>query len=160
MTSTSGLRILKTFNNKKPFSIGEWLFGLTIDRRMFVYGLVFGLPAIILVFIYPYLAPFIGPDQCRFLSVTGFYCPGCGCTRAVRAMTHGHFIASFLYNPTVLYCMVIWILYEGSHMLEILHVPHIKGMKFRYGYIYAGIVVLFGNWIIKNILLYIVNYRF
>ena len=144
--------------NKKPFSFREWLFKHDLDRRMFIYGLIFGIPAISVIFIYPFIASYIGPAECMFYHVTGFYCPGCGCTRAVRAFMRGHFISSFLYNPIVIYCMVMWIIYEGSHLLEILHVPHVKGMKFRYGYIYAGIVVLFANWIIKNVILYMVNH--
>ncbi len=145
-------------HNKKPFSLREWLFSHDLDKRMFIYGLVFGLPGMALIFIYPSLAEYIGPGQCRFLAVTGFYCPGCGCTRAVRAMLHGHFVLSVLYNPAVMYGTVIWLLYEGSHILELLHVPHIRGMKFRYGYIYAGIVILLANWIIKNIIMYFINY--
>ena len=148
----------KDTENKKPFSLREWLFSHDLDRRMFIYGLAFGLPSMAVVFIYPTLAPYIGPDKCRFLAATGFYCPGCGCTRAVRALLRGHFISSFLFNPIVLYCMIMWILYEGSHFLEILRVPRIKGMKFRYGYIYAGIVILLANWVIKNILMYMINY--
>jgi len=149
---------MKDINIKKPFSLREWLFGLNLDRRMFVYGLVFGLPGLTLILIYTYFSPVIGPASCRFLEITGYYCPGCGCTRAVRAFFRGHIFFSLLYNPVVVYCMVMYILYEGSHLLEILHVPHIKGMKFRYWYIYAGIWLLLGNWIIKNIVMYIANH--
>lgn len=145
-------------NKKKPFSLREWLFSLNLDRRMFVYGIFLGLPGLALIILYTYFASEIGPAKCRFLEVTGYYCPGCGCTRAVRALLHGQIIKSFLLNPTVIYCMVLYILYQGSHLLEILGVPHIKGMKFRYWYIYAGIWILLGNWVIKNILMYVINH--
>ncbi len=155
----NGSRSLKTIkNNKKPFSLREWLFSMNLDRRMFVYGLVPGVPAIALILVYAFLVPNYGYSTCAFYALTGYYCPGCGCTRAVRSFFHGHFISSFLYNPIVVYCMVMYLLYEGSHLLEILHVPHIKGMKFRYGYIYAGIVILLGNWVIKNTLMFILNH--
>ncbi len=157
MSHTDNPEIHKT-DRKKPFSLREWLFSHDLDKRMFIYGLVFGLPGLALIFIYPSVSEYIGPEKCRFLAVTGFYCPGCGCTRAVRSILHGHFLLSFLYNPAVLYGVVLWLLYEGSHILELLHVPHIRGMKFRYGYIYAGIVILLGNWIIKNIIMYFLNY--
>ncbi|MCP9984250.1 DUF2752 domain-containing protein [Actinomadura madurae] len=36
---------------------------------------------------------------CPFLALTGFYCPGCGMTRFVYALTHGHLGAAFGFNP-------------------------------------------------------------
>ena len=148
----------KTNNKKKPFSLREWLFSLSLDRRMFVYGLALGIPGIAAILLYTYLAPEFAPAKCRFLELTGFYCPGCGCTRAVRSFFHGHFISSFLFNPIVGYCMIMYILYMGSHILELLHVPHIKGMKFRYWYVYAGIWIILGNWVIKNIVMFVINH--
>ncbi|MCR4792445.1 MAG: DUF2752 domain-containing protein [Lachnospiraceae bacterium] len=108
---------------------------------------------------YPFFPGLFGSGDCRFKEVTGFYCPGCGGTRAVRAFLSGHLIKSFIYHPFVPYCFFMWILYEGSHILEMLHVPHVKGMKFRSGYAYAGVIILFANFVIKNILLYVINHR-
>ena len=42
------------------------------------------------------------PGGCLFHLVTGFYCPGCGGTRAVKAMLTGHFLKSLCYHPAVL----------------------------------------------------------
>ena len=40
---------------------------------------------------------------CAFHRLTGFYCPGCGGTRAVKALFHGKIITSFLFHPFVPY---------------------------------------------------------
>ncbi len=37
--------------------------------------------------------------RCPLHSLTGLYCPGCGSTRAMHELTHGHFLAAFRLNP-------------------------------------------------------------
>ena len=39
-----------------------------------------------------------GRIPCLFHELTGFYCPGCGGTRAVLALLAGHPVLSFLYH--------------------------------------------------------------
>ncbi|MBQ6855594.1 MAG: DUF2752 domain-containing protein, partial [Lachnospiraceae bacterium] len=39
-----------------------------------------------------------GKLPCMFRMLTGLYCPGCGGTRAVKALLTGHPIQSFLYH--------------------------------------------------------------
>lgn len=36
---------------------------------------------------------------CPVYLLTGFYCPGCGSTRAVHQLLHGHFSEAFDLNP-------------------------------------------------------------
>lgn len=44
--------------------------------------------------------------QCMFHAITGWYCPGCGGTRALYFFLTGHWIKSFVYHPLVLYTFV------------------------------------------------------
>ena len=44
---------------------------------------------------------------CLFHLLTGLYCPGCGGTRAVRAMAAGNLRLSFQYHPLVLYTAAV-----------------------------------------------------
>ena len=37
--------------------------------------------------------------RCPVLMITGFYCPGCGMTRAGKALFQGDFSSSFTYHP-------------------------------------------------------------
>lgn len=47
-----------------------------------------------------------GGYPCLFYIFTGAYCPGCGGTRAVRALFRGEIKRSFLYHPFVLYVAI------------------------------------------------------
>ena len=40
---------------------------------------------------------------CLFHLATGYYCPGCGGTRAIASLLHGQLFRSFLYHPVILY---------------------------------------------------------
>ncbi|HUJ72705.1 MAG TPA: DUF2752 domain-containing protein [Verrucomicrobiae bacterium] len=37
--------------------------------------------------------------RCYFHEWTGWYCPGCGTTRALHQLVHGHVTAAFRFNP-------------------------------------------------------------
>ena len=39
---------------------------------------------------------------CIFRVLTGFTCPGCGTTRAMHQLLHGHFLTAFTLNPLLL----------------------------------------------------------
>jgi len=89
---------------------------------------------------------------CIFLLITGLYCPGCGGTRAVEALFQGKLLLSVWYHPLVLYTAVLYVAFMGSHTLE-LFIPGFKGLKFHNWYVYAALVIVIVNCIVKNILL-------
>ena len=47
---------------------------------------------------------------CLFHRVTGLWCPGCGSTRALHQLVHGHPAAAFRLNPLVI-SLLPWIGY-------------------------------------------------
>lgn len=149
----------KKSNEKKPFPLRKWLFEPVGDKGIFYIGLAAGLLLAAGWIVYRIFFEPLTLGECAFKRVTGFYCPGCGGTRAVDALLSGHFLKAFIYHPFVPYCIIMWILYVGSHLLEMLHVPHIRGMKFRTAYVWIGLGILFLNWIVKNILLLVINFR-
>lgn len=90
---------------------------------------------------------------CLFHLFTGLYCPGCGGTRAVRALLGGDFRMSFQYHPLVLYTAVVMAAEVASYTVSrVLKKPRwYLGHEKLFIYIGAGIVVV--NWIYKNVML-------
>lgn len=113
---------------------------------------------------------------CVIYRLTGFLCPGCGGTRALKALLQGRCLESFLYHPLVIYGVGWYVCFMGSHTLTLvsrwLHgcknhgerdvvvvssgqlswYLRIRGMKWNNGYLVAALVLLAGNFIIKNLI--------
>lgn len=90
---------------------------------------------------------------CILYFLFGIYCPGCGGTRAVKALLKGAILRSVWYHPLVLYCMILVGGFMLTHTLERLHVKSIKGWKFHSWYLYGALTILIFNFLLKNFLL-------
>src|SRR4030095_2188 len=66
---------------------------------IFIWALLLAGSAYLFVF-EPGKSGFFPP--CPFRLLTGFTCPGCGTTRALHQILHGHFAAAFMLNPLLL----------------------------------------------------------
>lgn len=89
---------------------------------------------------------------CAVYTLTGFYCPGCGGTRAVLSLLHGHFLESFCYHPVVMYTVVIFLWYLITNTIEFVSkgkIPVAMKLKVRYLWIALGIILV--QCILKNI---------
>ncbi len=89
---------------------------------------------------------------CVFYSGFGFYCPGCGGTRAVLALLHGRFLEALWYHPLVPYSAALFAGFMLTQTLERLHVGNIKGWKFHNWYLWAALAIIICNWALKNYL--------
>ena len=102
---------------------------------------------------------------CVIYRFTGFYCPGCGGSRAVSELLRGNLLASLLYHPLAAYGLVLYIAFMGSHMAA--HVtawlrsrtgtgagdgPRLRSLRWRTSFITAAVVLLIGNFVIKNVI--------
>ena len=88
---------------------------------------------------------------CPFYRLTGYYCPGCGGTRAVRALFRGHLAASFFYHPLVPYAAAVYLYFMGSQSIE--RLSHKKlpiGMRYRNGYAWAALIILILHFLVRN----------
>ena len=90
---------------------------------------------------------------CLFHKWTGYYCPGCGGTRAVKALLRGHIGQSFLYHPVVLYGAVLYAGFMISHTIEYLTKGRWHtGMRYTDKYLYVGLGMIVVQWVLKNVI--------
>lgn len=56
-----------------------------------------------------------GKPSCLVRRLTGFYCPGCGDTRALHALVHGRILEAFDYNLLFPIALVVfaWLYFVG-----------------------------------------------
>ena len=97
---------------------------------------------------------------CLLLRFTGFYCPGCGGTRAVIALFQGQFVKSFFYHPLVIYVAAVGGWYLISHTIELISKGKYSiGMRYRDIYLYLAAALILINWIVKNLLIFLLGLR-
>lgn len=91
--------------------------------------------------------------DCSFLLAFGFPCPGCGGSRAVVSLLKLRPIASFFYNPTVLFALILIIVHNALCVITIVKndVVYLKKFKLEY-YILVPVILIF-NFILRAILL-------
>lgn len=103
------------------------------------------------------IAPFSffkNPTPCLVHSLLGIYCPGCGGTRAIFALLHGHLLTSFICHPFVPYTAAICGWFLISQTIERASSHRIKiGMHYRDIYLWIALGIVIVNFIVKNALL-------
>lgn len=129
---------------------------MKIEKTLYRIGLCIPLillcAAICLLQFRPFLERFYMP--CIFHSFTGWYCPGCGGTRAVMSLLKGAPILSFLYHPFVLYTVVIYVWFMISHTIDYLSCGKTSiGMKYRNIYLWIALAIFIINTAVKDVAL-------
>ncbi len=99
------------------------------------------------------LTGFTAEHICVFRAVTGFYCPGCGGTRAFYYLIHGNIFKSLIYHPFIIYAVAVSAVFYISQTLRFVSKNRIKAMHMSTGYVIAGAALIAVNWIVKNIML-------
>ncbi len=125
-----------------------------LEAQLYKAGIITLILGGIAVFLY---LRFLVPQYtmpCMVYTTMGFYCPGCGGTRAVEAFLQGRLLRALWFHPLVPYAAVMFFGFMGTHTLEKLHVGRIKGWRFHNWYLWAALGIVAANWILKNILLF------
>ena len=126
---------------------------INIEDQLYIIGvcLLFAAPLIIITYRYlraqlPFLAM-----PCLLRTFTGYYCPGCGGTRAVYALLHLQLWRSFCYHPLVPYGAAAYLWFMISHTIEKLSRHRLRiGMKWNPAWLWTALVILGLNVLIKD----------
>ncbi|MCD8120580.1 MAG: DUF2752 domain-containing protein [Lachnospiraceae bacterium] len=89
-------------------------------------------------------------EPCLFHRLTGLYCPGCGGTRAVYALFRGQIARACFYYPAVPYFAALYLIFMVTQTLEWSTKGKIPGLRYQNLYLYVGLLLLLGNWVVKN----------
>ncbi len=82
------------------------------DAVLLYGGCLFAVAALIALRVFDPSSSHFFP-ACPLYSLTGFYCPGCGSTRAFHHLLHGDFWAAFAMNPLSMLALP-FLLYGGA----------------------------------------------
>lgn len=124
-----------------------------LEKQLFYIGLAVPPAAILFYWLYYIILNPLWPFHgCIWDTVFGIYCPGCGGTRAMRALFHGEILAALWYHPVVVYGIVLYCIFMVSQLLAILSKGRIKGIGFHSWYLYAAVIIIVVNCLAKNYL--------
>lgn len=102
---------------------------MTTNQKRAIFVFIGTLTALSLLW-YVYVSdPHQGPIlPCFFYSITGYYCPGCGMTRALNALMHANVKAAFAFNSLIFILLPLFILYGIQLRLDKQHALTLKVM--------------------------------
>lgn len=128
----------------------------TLLRDFFIINIACGVAAFMMFAVMILQRIHIIPSiPCGLVYLFHIYCPGCGGTRALFAMLHGHFLKSLYYNPAVVLGAALILYYEVAVIVTL-----IKNNGKTYYYrkstlVYIYLVIVFGYAIVRDILLFV-----
>jgi hypothetical protein len=87
---------------------------------------------------------------CMFRFFTGFTCPGCGTTRALHQILHGHFLTAFTLNPLFIIAIPFMLFAFLRYTVTVLRGGVLRPNALPASYIYAIFFVVLSFWIFRN----------
>lgn len=118
---------------------------------------ILGWGCIAIVFLYAGLREFLQIDlidympSCILHKFTGFYCPGCGGTRAVFALMRGNILRSLYLHPFVPYAVFLGGWFMISQTIQRISNNKIRiGLHFRMIYVWIALGLVAFNFLWKN----------
>lgn len=91
---------------------------------------------------------------CLFRFFTGFTCPGCGTTRAVHQLLHGHLDTAFMLNPLLLISIPFMLFAFVRYSVIVMRGGVPRPNALPASVIYALFFIVLSFWIFRNTPLY------
>jgi hypothetical protein len=88
---------------------------------------------------------------CPFLSLTGFYCPGCGTLRALHQLTLGHPVAALDLNPLMVLLLPFVAYFLASHAMLAVTGRPLRKFFVRPALIWTLLGVILVYWLLRNL---------
>lgn len=85
---------------------------------------------------------------CWFFELTGLYCPGCGGTRALHAVLHGHPVHAVTFNPLIVVAIPLGIV---TFIRYVRGDDSGDGRVLRPAWIWVIFIAMVGFWVARNI---------
>jgi hypothetical protein len=125
-----------------------------VTRRVIVAAIWFAvLSASVYAFIFePGKSGFF--PACMFRALTGLTCPGCGSTRALHQLLHGHVGNAFVLNPLLLIALPILMYVLVRHTVWAISGAEPVRNRLPASVIYAMFFLLLSFWVIRNTSIY------
>lgn len=127
-----------------------------VDTILYTIMCIVTIPAVLLGIWYLWFAGERLPEGitvCVFQKALGLYCPGCGGTRAFRALFRGDILRALYYHPAAVYGVFLYVVYFISQTLMRLSRGKLWGMTLKPFYLYFMLGLIAVNFILRNILL-------
>jgi hypothetical protein len=96
----------------------------------------------------------IGYPSCPFRMLTGWQCPGCGTTRALHQLLHGHPVNAFELNPLLIVALPLLAFALFTYTRSAISNKNIASGIFpaKYSWVIFGVIITF--WIFRNTPMY------
>ncbi len=91
---------------------------------------------------------------CPFRALTGLNCPGCGTTRALHQLLHGHVVAAFELNPLTILLLPVLAYALVSFTKSAITGRPMPDISIQPRYVWLSLIVMCGFWIFRNTPLY------
>ena len=102
--------------------------------------------------LFPHFVLSFGTRPCVFYTLTGYFCPGCGGTRSLRALLSGKIFVSAVDFPMIFYAAVIFAWFMISQTIDRISGHRLPiGMKYRDTWVYAALVIVVIHFVVKNL---------
>ena len=106
--------------------------------------------------LFPHFVLSFGTRPCVFYTLTGYFCPGCGGTRSLRALLSGKIFVCAVDFPMIFYAAVVFAWFMISQTIERVSGSRIRiALRFRDVYIWIALLLIVVNCLVKNLALFV-----